>query len=109
MHFFTNYYYLEERVETVILISGESFELGTMKKEPRSWHTVLCNFVAMPGFSEMFKSVYSKMFKSACPRSYSYAYNDGTSTFTCSGADYTITFCSSTTRYNENNLTFSSL
>ncbi|KAM1668594.1 hypothetical protein ACFX2K_042804 [Malus domestica] len=42
-------------------------------------------------------SVYSEMFKSACPRSYSYAYDDATSTFTCSGADYTITFCPSTT------------
>ncbi|CAK9178406.1 unnamed protein product [Ilex paraguariensis] len=38
-------------------------------------------------------SVYSEIFKSACPRSYSYAYDDATSTFTCSGADYTITFC----------------
>ncbi|KAH7523498.1 thaumatin-like protein 1 [Ziziphus jujuba] len=42
-------------------------------------------------------SVYSEMFKSACPRSYSYAYDDPTSTFTCSGADYTITFCPSST------------
>lgn len=40
-------------------------------------------------------SVYSQMFKSACPRSYSYAYDDATSTFTCTGADYTITFCPS--------------
>ncbi|OAY22623.1 thaumatin-like protein 1 [Manihot esculenta] len=40
-------------------------------------------------------SVYSQMFKAACPRSYSYAYDDATSTFTCSGADYTITFCPS--------------
>lgn len=40
-------------------------------------------------------SVYSQMFKSACPRSYSYAYDDPTSTFTCSGADYTVTFCPS--------------
>ncbi|OWM80926.1 hypothetical protein CDL15_Pgr006957 [Punica granatum] len=38
-------------------------------------------------------SVYSEMFKAACPRSYSYAYDDATSTFTCTGADYTITFC----------------
>ncbi|KAA8537511.1 hypothetical protein F0562_027119 [Nyssa sinensis] len=38
-------------------------------------------------------SVYSEMFKTACPRSYSYAYDDATSTFTCLGADYTITFC----------------
>ncbi|GAB4852543.1 Thaumatin-like protein 1 [Ancistrocladus abbreviatus] len=38
-------------------------------------------------------SVYSQMFKSLCPRSYSYAYDDATSTFTCTGADYTITFC----------------
>ncbi|CAK9148294.1 unnamed protein product [Ilex paraguariensis] len=40
-------------------------------------------------------SVYSEVFKSACPRSYSYAYDDATSTFTCTGADYTITFCPS--------------
>ncbi|KAJ8439824.1 hypothetical protein Cgig2_029084 [Carnegiea gigantea] len=38
-------------------------------------------------------SVYSQMFKSSCPRAYSYAYDDPTSTFTCVGADYTITFC----------------
>ncbi|XP_019414009.1 PREDICTED: thaumatin-like protein 1b [Lupinus angustifolius] len=40
-------------------------------------------------------SIYSQMFKAACPKSYSYAYDDATSTFTCSGADYTITFCPS--------------
>jgi hypothetical protein len=33
------------------------------------------------------------MFKRACPRSYSYAYDDATSTFTCTGTDYSITFC----------------
>ncbi|KAI7748918.1 hypothetical protein M8C21_022864 [Ambrosia artemisiifolia] len=43
-------------------------------------------------------SVYSQVFKSACPRSYSYAYDDATSTFTCTGADYTITFCPTSTR-----------
>lgn len=40
-------------------------------------------------------SVYAEMFKTACPRSYSYAYDDPTSTFTCTGADYTVTFCPS--------------
>ncbi|CAM8904404.1 unnamed protein product [Rhodiola kirilowii] len=40
-------------------------------------------------------SAYSEMFKTACPTSYSYAYDDASSTFTCSGADYTITFCPS--------------
>ncbi|KAI4327741.1 hypothetical protein L6164_020166 [Bauhinia variegata] len=40
-------------------------------------------------------SMYSQMFKSACPKSYSYAYDDATSTFTCTGADYTVTFCPS--------------
>ncbi|KAK7367284.1 hypothetical protein VNO80_09293 [Phaseolus coccineus] len=40
-------------------------------------------------------STYSQIFKSACPKAYSYAYDDATSTFTCSGADYTITFCPS--------------
>lgn len=38
-------------------------------------------------------SAYSQLFKSACPRAYSYAYDDGTSTFTCANADYLITFC----------------
>lgn len=37
---------------------------------------------------------YSKKFKAACPTAYSYAYDDPTSIFTCSNADYTITFCS---------------
>lgn len=43
-------------------------------------------------------SIYSEMFKAACPRSYSYAYDDATSTFTCTGADYTVTFCPSSPR-----------
>lgn len=38
-------------------------------------------------------SNYSQFFKLACPRAYSYAYDDGTSTFTCASADYVITFC----------------
>ncbi|PON36461.1 Thaumatin [Parasponia andersonii] len=36
---------------------------------------------------------YSAMFKSACPTAYSYAYDDASSTCTCSGSDYLITFC----------------
>ncbi|MQM15655.1 hypothetical protein Taro_048601 [Colocasia esculenta] len=37
---------------------------------------------------------YSKVFKDACPQAYSYAYDDRTSTFTCSGpASYLVTFC----------------
>ncbi|PWA71045.1 pathogenesis-related thaumatin superfamily protein [Artemisia annua] len=38
-------------------------------------------------------SSYSQLFKTACPRAYSYAYDDKTSTFTCTGADYQVTFC----------------
>jgi len=38
---------------------------------------------------------YSKKFKEACPTSYSYAYDDPTSIFTCSGTDYVVAFCSS--------------
>ncbi|KAI3895180.1 hypothetical protein MKW92_046056 [Papaver armeniacum] len=38
-------------------------------------------------------SSYSEFFKNACPRAYSYAYDDGTSTFTCASASYVITFC----------------
>lgn len=40
-------------------------------------------------------TAYSELFKSACPKAYSYAYDDASSTFTCAGADYTITFCPS--------------
>ncbi|RZS28956.1 hypothetical protein BHM03_00062614, partial [Ensete ventricosum] len=36
---------------------------------------------------------YSMLFKNACPQAYSYAYDDATSTFTCVGANYLITFC----------------
>ncbi|MBA0624102.1 hypothetical protein Godav_009502 [Gossypium davidsonii] len=36
---------------------------------------------------------YSVMFKNACPTAYSYAYDDASSTRTCSGSDYLITFC----------------
>ncbi|TVU30182.1 hypothetical protein EJB05_21792, partial [Eragrostis curvula] len=44
-------------------------------------------------------SAYSQFFKNACPRAYSYAYDDATSTFTCGGGDtsYAITFCPSST------------
>ncbi|KHN34468.1 Pathogenesis-related protein 5 [Glycine soja] len=38
---------------------------------------------------------YSKKFKEACPTSYSYAYDDPTSIFTCSGTDYVVAFCAS--------------
>ncbi|KAK3154032.1 hypothetical protein QOZ80_2BG0184960 [Eleusine coracana subsp. coracana] len=43
-------------------------------------------------------SAYSQFFKNACPRAYSYAYDDATSTFTCAGGDtsYAITFCPGT-------------
>ncbi|KAL8049301.1 hypothetical protein ABFX02_06G012800 [Erythranthe guttata] len=38
-------------------------------------------------------SFYSGIFKRACPRAYSYAFDDGTSTFTCKASDYDIIFC----------------
>ncbi|XP_074580715.1 pathogenesis-related thaumatin-like protein 3.5 [Curcuma longa] len=40
-------------------------------------------------------SRYSRVFKSACPAAYSYAYDDATSTFTCASGTqgYRITFC----------------
>ncbi|KAI3669447.1 hypothetical protein L6452_40682 [Arctium lappa] len=41
-------------------------------------------------------TAYSELFKSACPKSYSYAYDDATSTFTCTAADqYAVVFCPS--------------
>ncbi|KAG6533476.1 pathogenesis-related thaumatin-like protein 3.5 [Zingiber officinale] len=41
---------------------------------------------------------YSQLFKSACPAAYSYAYDDATSTFTCTAGavGYVITFCPAT-------------
>ncbi|XP_039843357.1 thaumatin-like protein 1b isoform X2 [Panicum virgatum] len=46
-------------------------------------------------------TAYSQFFKKSCPRAYSYAYDDATSTFTCGGGgggvSYSITFCPSTT------------
>lgn len=39
-------------------------------------------------------SNYTKAFKQACPAAYSYAYDDPTSLFTCTGADYVVAFCS---------------
>ncbi|KAF2307469.1 hypothetical protein GH714_028958 [Hevea brasiliensis] len=39
-------------------------------------------------------TTYSMIFKNQCPQAYSYAYDDLTSTFSCSGgANYAITFC----------------
>ncbi|KAJ4974100.1 hypothetical protein NE237_007274 [Protea cynaroides] len=38
-------------------------------------------------------TAYSKIFKTACPRAYSYAYDDPTSIATCSGGNYLVTFC----------------
>ncbi|KAK4381085.1 Pathogenesis-related thaumatin-like protein 3.5 [Sesamum angolense] len=38
-------------------------------------------------------SFYSGIFKRACPRAYSYAFDDGTSTFTCKASEYDIIFC----------------
>ncbi|KAL3846041.1 hypothetical protein ACJIZ3_003444 [Penstemon smallii] len=38
-------------------------------------------------------SFYSGIFKRACPRAYSYAFDDGTSTFTCKSMEYAIIFC----------------
>ncbi|XP_020582517.1 thaumatin-like protein isoform X2 [Phalaenopsis equestris] len=39
-------------------------------------------------------TAYSEVFKAACPDSYSYAYDDASSIFTCAGAGgYAVTFC----------------
>ncbi|CAF1926840.1 unnamed protein product [Brassica oleracea var. botrytis] len=36
---------------------------------------------------------YSRIFKAACPKAYSYAYDDASSTFTCTNANYSVVFC----------------
>eukprot|EP01018_Ginkgo_biloba_P018659 Gb_14849 [translate_table: standard] len=38
-------------------------------------------------------SSYSQLFKTACPNSYSYSFDDASSMFTCTGADFIITLC----------------
>ncbi|XP_054795416.1 pathogenesis-related thaumatin-like protein 3.5 isoform X2 [Prosopis cineraria] len=43
-------------------------------------------------------SYYSTIFKRACPRAYSYAFDDGTSTFTCKAYEYDIVFCPNANR-----------
>ncbi|KAL5997842.1 hypothetical protein ACLOJK_008774 [Asimina triloba] len=40
-------------------------------------------------------SFYSTIFKRACPKAYSYAFDDHTSTFTCKASEYALTFCPS--------------
>ncbi|KAJ8760813.1 hypothetical protein K2173_021851 [Erythroxylum novogranatense] len=47
-------------------------------------------------------SFYSDIFKRACPKAYSYAFDDATSTFTCKAYDYAIIFCPTTTATNGN-------
>ncbi|KAI3440992.1 uncharacterized protein J3R85_003040 [Psidium guajava] len=44
-------------------------------------------------------SFYSTIFKRACPRAYSYAFDDGTSTFTCKAYNYAIIFCPNSNGY----------
>lgn len=44
-------------------------------------------------------SYYSTIFKKACPRAYSYAFDDGTSTFTCKAYEYDIVFCPNSNGY----------
>lgn len=38
-------------------------------------------------------TAYSRIFKAACPRAYSYAYDDPTSIATCTNGNYILTFC----------------
>ncbi|KAM7510158.1 hypothetical protein LguiB_009033 [Lonicera macranthoides] len=44
---------------------------------------------------------YSEYFKKACPHAYKYFFDNETSTFSCAGADYLITFCPSATDESE--------
>ncbi|GFY81772.1 pathogenesis-related thaumatin superfamily protein [Actinidia rufa] len=48
-------------------------------------------------------SYYSTIFKRACPRAYSYAFDDGTSIFTCKARDYAIAFCPNMSRTTTSN------
>ncbi|EPS60609.1 hypothetical protein M569_14195, partial [Genlisea aurea] len=38
-------------------------------------------------------TAYSRIFKAACPRAYSYAYDDPTSIATCTAPNYFLAFC----------------
>lgn len=44
-------------------------------------------------------SYYSTLFKQACPKAYSYAFDDATSTFICKAFEYDIVFCPNSNRY----------
>ncbi|XP_058747825.1 pathogenesis-related thaumatin-like protein 3.5 [Vicia villosa] len=51
-------------------------------------------------------SYYSTIFKKACPRAYSYAFDDGSSTFTCKAYEYDIVFCPTSSKINKPNGVF---
>ncbi|KAM0896078.1 hypothetical protein ACQ4PT_023408 [Festuca glaucescens] len=51
-------------------------------------------------------TAYSSIFKTACPRAYSYAYDDSTSTFTCNADDYNVAFCLPTSGIKESDAVF---
>ncbi|KAI5385853.1 pathogenesis-related thaumatin-like protein 3.5 [Lathyrus oleraceus] len=51
-------------------------------------------------------SYYSTIFKKACPRAYSYAFDDGSSTFTCKAYEYDIVFCPTSNKINKPNGAF---
>ncbi|PNY11149.1 hypothetical protein L195_g007749 [Trifolium pratense] len=51
-------------------------------------------------------SYYSTIFKKACPRAYSYAFDDGTSTFTCKAYEYDIIFCPTSNKITKPNGAF---
>lgn len=38
-------------------------------------------------------TAYSRIFKTACPKAYSYAYDDPSSIATCTRGNYVVTFC----------------
>ncbi|CAH1427274.1 unnamed protein product [Lactuca virosa] len=46
-------------------------------------------------------TAYAQLFRSACPRSYSTTYDLQTTTFLCSGADYTIRFCAAANSFSK--------
>ncbi|ESQ47233.1 hypothetical protein EUTSA_v10028225mg [Eutrema salsugineum] len=49
-------------------------------------------------------TLYTQNFKNACPRAYSYVFDDSSSTFTCQNSpNYVITFCPATTILNTTN------
>ncbi|KAK9056072.1 hypothetical protein SSX86_027159 [Deinandra increscens subsp. villosa] len=77
-----------------LIVRGESGETVACKSACTAYHSPeYCCTGQFQNPDTCHPSEYSQYFKQGCPTSYSYAFDDQTSTFTCRNADYLIIFC----------------